>query len=81
MGICESKGNKEQQNTNIVNSNHHTGQALINNAQLVQKEIPSFRCTYDIEDNNSCIQIINNRNGLDDASILLLRRKKRRKNG
>ena len=61
MGICESKGNKEQQNTNIVNSNHHTGQALINNAQLVQKEIPSFRCTYDIEDNNSSIQIINNR--------------------
>ena len=61
MGICESKGNKEQQNTNIVNSNHHTGQALINNVQLVQKEIPSFRCTYDIEDNNSPIQIINNR--------------------
>ena len=61
MGICESKGNKEQQNTNIVNSNHHTGQALINNAQLVQKEIPSFRCIYDIEDNNSPIQIINNR--------------------
>ena len=61
MGICESKGNKEQQNTNIVNSNHHTGQALINNVQLVQKEIPSFRCTYDIEDNNSSIQIINNR--------------------
>jgi len=65
MGICESNGNinKEQPNRNIESTNHYTGQTITNNRQPIENEKPSFRCTYDIKDNNTPIQIINCREG------------------